>query len=91
MQGINVNARRFFRVFLAIGVMLVLGASLVGSTGRDLGVLIVTDEVEQMEVLAEYMKAKGAVDFTIVLQKDLPGELSSYDAVIGYVHGKAFP
>lgn len=88
MQGVAVNPRRVFQVFLIVGAVLVLGAALVGSTGRDLRVLIVTDEIEQMEVLAEYMKDKGAVVSKIVLQKDLPGELSSYHAVIGYVHGK---
>ena len=88
MRAIDVNARRVFQAFLVIGAVLVLGAALVGSTGRDVRVLIVTDETEQMEVLAEYMKASGAVDSTIVLQKDFPVELASYNAVIGYIHGK---
>jgi hypothetical protein len=50
-------------------------------------VLIVMDEREQMEALAKYLKAKGQVDSTIVDQKSAPQDWSSYDAVIGYIHG----
>lgn len=47
MEGIDANAKRVFHCFLLIGAALVLGAALVGSTGCDVWVLIVADEVEQ--------------------------------------------
>jgi hypothetical protein len=50
-------------------------------------VLIVMDEREQMETLAKYLKEKGGVDSTIVDQKSVPEDWSSFDAVVGYVHG----
>jgi len=56
-----------------------------GSKGAK--VLIVMDEREQMEALAKYLKAKGGVQSTIVDQKSAPQDWSSFDAVIGYVHG----
>ena len=51
-------------------------------------VLIVMDEREQMEVLADIMKEKGGITSTIVDQAGLPDDLSSYDAIIGYIHDK---
>ena len=87
MRAICVNSRGVFRVLLVFVVLPVLVGVPAGSPGGDLRVLIVTDESEQMEVLAEYMKGRGAVVSTIVEQKDLAGELSSYHAVIGYIHG----
>jgi hypothetical protein len=50
-------------------------------------VLIVMDEREQMEVLAKYLKEKGALEVTIVDQKSLPEDWSRFAAVIAYVHG----
>jgi len=50
-------------------------------------VLIVMDEREQMETLATYLKDKGGIDSTIVDQKSVPDDWSSFGAVIGFVHG----
>ncbi len=57
------------------------------------GVLIIQDERPQMEVLAKFLeeKGKGTVGqappyVTIVDQKSLPNELSSYKAVIVFIH-----
>ena len=85
---IDISRNRMFRISLVVGILVVLGAGVFGSMGRVKRVLIVMDEHEQMEVLADYMKAKGRVASTIVDQKNLPDDLSSYDAVVGYIHGK---
>jgi hypothetical protein len=57
-------------------------------------VLIVTDESDRMRPLAAYLKAEGGIDSVIVdyagLAEDervLPGNLSEYGALVGYIHG----
>jgi hypothetical protein len=50
-------------------------------------VLIVMDEREQMETLASYLKAHGNIESTIVDQKSVPEDWSSFAAVLGFVHG----
>ena len=49
-------------------------------------VLIVADEIPAMEVLAKELKARVAVDSTIVKQDALPADLSRYADVIVYIH-----
>jgi len=88
MRTVDVNANRACRILLIIAVTMIVGAGVFGSIGRAKRVLIVMDETEQMGVLADYMKAKGPVVSTIVDQKNLPEDISSYDAVVGYIHGK---
>jgi len=75
-------------LILVVGVTLILSVGVFGSGSRAKNVLIVMDEREQMEVLADYMKQQSGVVSTIVDQAALPGDLGSYDAVIGYIHGK---
>lgn len=53
-------------------------------------VLIIEDELPQMEVLAEYLKANGNIESEIVNQENLPNDFSLYQAVIVYIHGKMF-
>ncbi len=88
MKMVNLSASRVFRLLFVVSVVMIMGLGVFGSMGRGKRVLIVMDETEQMEVVAEYMKAKGRVVSTIVAQKNLPGDISSYDAVVGYIHGK---
>ena len=87
MKTAGLGAERVVRV-LVVGVTLILSVGVFGSGARAKKVLIVMDEREQMEVLADYLKQKGGVASTIVDQAALPGDLSAYDAVIGYIHGK---
>jgi hypothetical protein len=51
-------------------------------------ILIIQDEKPQMEVLAQFLRAKGNIDITIVSQDSLPVDFSIYRAVIGYIHGR---
>ena len=57
-------------------------------------VLIVTDEADRMRPLAAYLKENGRIDTVIVDYKSLPenkrvlpGDLTPYDALVGYIHG----
>jgi len=85
---IDISWNRISHVSVVVVAIAILVGGAFGSMGRGKRVLIVMDEAEQMEVLGGYMKAKGGVVSTIVDQKNLPDELSSYDAVVGYIHGK---
>jgi hypothetical protein len=49
-------------------------------------VLIVADEFPAMEVVAAKLKAEEQIDSKIISQKDLPGSLSAYQAVLVYIH-----
>lgn len=53
-------------------------------------VLIIQDEKPQMDVLADFIKTNGNLKVEIVDQKNLPENISSYQAVIVYIHGKMF-
>lgn len=88
MKTVALLSNEIFRVALVVFAVAVLASGVFGSAGRGKSVLIVMDESEQMEVLAGFMKDKGGVESSIVDQEHLPGDLSSYDAVIGYIHGK---
>jgi len=50
------------------------------------GVLIIQDERLQMDVLAKFLEEKGKLPVTIVDQQSRPKELSSYKAVIVFIH-----
>ena len=50
------------------------------------GVLIIQDERPQMDVLAKFLEEKGKLPVTIVDQQNRPKELSSYKAVIVFIH-----
>jgi hypothetical protein len=50
------------------------------------GVLIIQDERPQMDVLAKFLEEKGKLPVTIVDQQSRPKELSSYKAVIVFIH-----
>jgi len=88
MRSAEVPVNRVFRICIVAAIVAVVSISSPASRTRAKKTLIVMDEREQMEVLADYMKRKGGVVSTIVDQAALPGDLSSYDAVIGYIHGK---
>jgi len=88
MRSAEVPVNRVFRICIVAAIVAVVSISSPASRTRAKKTLIVMDEREQMEVLADYMKQQGGVVSTIVDQAALPGDLSSYDAVIGYIHGK---
>lgn len=66
----------------------VLGCVLLGWQAMGAEVLIVADEFPAMEVLAAKLKAEESIASRIVAQTNLPGDLSSYAAVIVYIHLK---
>jgi hypothetical protein len=83
MRTVKILANHLFPVIL----ITVLGVVLFGGQdGNKPKVLIVMDERQQMEVLADYMQQKNGVKSTIVDQASLPADFSDYDAVIGYIH-----
>jgi len=49
-------------------------------------VLLVTDEREQMEVLAKFLNEEGKYDVRIVEQEDFPADLSGCRGVFNFVH-----
>jgi len=59
-----------------------------GHGGPKNKVIIVQDEMPTIEVLSSFLRDKGKLNVTIVDQKNLPQDLSSYGSVIGYIHGK---
>ncbi|MGD8499895.1 MAG: ThuA domain-containing protein [Phycisphaerales bacterium] len=50
-------------------------------------VLIIQDELPQMEVLAKFLKEKGGLSVAITDQQSFAKDLSSYKAVIVFIHG----
>jgi len=58
----------------------------VSGPGGKAGVLIIQDERPQMDVLAKFLEGKGKLAVTIVDQQSRPEELSSYKAVIVFIH-----
>ena len=69
-------------LLLTAGVALTLGAS----PQKPAEVLIIQDELPQMKVLADFLKAKGNLSVTIRDQSSLPQDLSAYRAVLLFVH-----
>lgn len=67
------------------GVLLFLQLSAAGAAES---VLIIKDELPQMQVLADYLNKKGGLGVELMDQDKLPAELSSYRAVILYIHRK---
>lgn len=51
-------------------------------------VLVVQDEMPQIEVLARFLRSTGNLEVDIVDQAHLPKEMTTYRAVIGFIHGK---
>lgn len=51
-------------------------------------VLVVQDEMPQMEILTRFLRQTGKLEVEIVDQAHLPSDMSGYQAVIGYIHGK---
>lgn len=49
-------------------------------------VLIVADEWEQMEILEQFLEEQGRFEVEKTEQNDMPADLSSYAAVIEFVH-----
>ncbi len=49
-------------------------------------VLIVADEIPAMEVLAAKLRAAEGIESKIVLEKDMPQDLSRFRAVVVYIH-----
>lgn len=54
-------------------------------------VLIVADEIPAMKVLAARWEAEASARCLIVAQKELPADLSTFDAVAVYIHGGITP
>ncbi len=50
-------------------------------------VLIVADEFPAMEVVAAKLLSEAGVKSKLVSQKELPGNLSGFEAVVVYIHG----
>lgn len=68
------------RLLTAIGYLVLSGSI----SAAD--VLIVVDEFPAVEVLAAKLKAEENIDSKIVAQTNLPADLSSFRAVIVYIH-----
>jgi len=58
------------------------------AAGAAESVLIIKDEWPQMRVLADYLNKKGGLEVELSDQDKIPAELSSYRAVILYIHRK---
>jgi hypothetical protein len=70
--------------FLCMLLALVMGLATAAAAAGE--VLIVADEIPAMEVLAKALKDQEGITSTIVRQTEMPGSLSSYQAVIVYIH-----
>jgi hypothetical protein len=68
-------------------VILVLVLLFISPVVASAEVLIVADEIPAMQVLAAQLKAGEGIESRIVVQKEMPPELSTYSAVIVYIHG----
>jgi hypothetical protein len=75
-------------VFITVSVA-VLTCGVSGPSGKT-EVLIIQDERPQMDVLAKFLTEKGNLSVTIVEQKSLPKQLSTFKAVIVFIHGRLF-
>jgi len=77
---------------LLVGIALLTAALTCGVSGpaRQPGVLIIQDEKPQMDVLAKFLTEKGKLPVKIVDQQSLPNQISSYKAVIVFIHGQLY-
>ena len=67
--------------------LLMIGLLAAGTAGNALAeVLIVADEMPVMQSLAASLKAEEHVTSQLASQNELPGSLTSFDAVIVYIH-----
>jgi len=74
-------------LFSRILIILVLTGCLFSLRAWGQGdVLIVSDEREQMEVLADFLRQEGKYHVRIVGEENLPPELSGYRGVFNFVH-----
>ena len=73
---------------LVVCIAIFIAALTCGASGPTdkAGVLIIQDERPQMDVLAKFLEEKGKLPVTIVDQQSRPKELSSYKAVIVFIH-----
>jgi hypothetical protein len=80
--------RRVFKPRDAVLLLVVVGIGLVLglSPARRAEVLIIQDELPQMTVLADFLRAKAGLSVTITEQTSLPKDLSAYRAVIVFIH-----
>jgi len=70
-------------------VVLICSVLILGvAPAETLRVLIIQDEMPQMQVLAKFLRQEGKLPVTIVDQTSLPDDLSQYQAVIVFIHGK---
>ncbi|UCC96848.1 MAG: ThuA domain-containing protein [Phycisphaerales bacterium] len=73
-------------LFVCVALLVAaLTCGLSGPAGRA-QVLIIQDERPQMDVLAKSLEEKGKLSVTIADQQSLPRRLSSYKAVIVFIH-----
>lgn len=74
--------------FFIVCIALLIAVLTYGVTGQaeQPGVLIIQDERPQMDVLAKFLAEKGKLPVTIVDQQSLPKQLSTYKAVIVFIH-----
>lgn len=74
---------RFLTSFLIFIPLLIAQITLAQSNK----VLVIQDEMPQIEVLAKFLRNTGKLKVEIVDQSHLPGDMSGYQAVIGFIHG----
>ncbi len=74
------------RVAVSLVVMICFVPALGVSPARTPEVLIIQDELSQMQVLARFLRQEGKLSVTIADQESAPQNLSSYRAVIVFVH-----
>lgn len=76
----------YFKFFFLALIFLFVTTLLIAQSVNK--VLIVQDEMPQIEVLADFLRTTGEMDVDIVDQDNLPESMASYQAVIGFMHGR---
>lgn len=73
----------------AVTLLLILACTVVipsPAAGRKYDVIIIQDEMPQMDVLASFLREAGAKSVLIADQQTVPREMSSFEAVIVFIH-----
>jgi len=74
------------RLIYLLVVIVCTAFTLGSSSPKAPEVIIVQDEMPQMEVLTKFLREKGKLSVRITDQSSLPENLSTYDAVIVFIH-----
>ncbi len=86
--NINVRKARTMKVILLCVTAATAMIAAVGTASGAERILIVHDELPQMKFLSELLTKRCGYEVAVSTQSEMPGQLSSFKAVIVFIHGR---